>query len=127
MTGNLLWLDDLRPAPTGWTWVMSVHEAIRALQAGQVVHASLDHDLGDYAADGGDGTRLTDWMAEHSTWPSAGVRVHSANIPAAQVMLRTIDRYGPWATSYSAARGAAPAGGWPAVSRLRAAAAACDF
>jgi hypothetical protein len=42
-----LWLDDLRPAPEGWTWVKSAAEAIRLLDAETVDEISLDHDLGD--------------------------------------------------------------------------------
>lgn len=66
-----------------------------------VVEASLDHDLGDYAYDGGDGYRLIDWMAEHGTWPSLRLTVHSGNPIGADRMLGTVDRYGP----YSPGRG----------------------
>lgn len=41
-----LWLDDVRPAPEGWTWVKTVDEARARLVAGGVDHLSLDHDLG---------------------------------------------------------------------------------
>lgn len=33
MTG--LWVDDLRPAPPGWTWAKSSAEAISLLAAGE--------------------------------------------------------------------------------------------
>lgn len=52
MTHIDLWLDDVRPAPTGWVWVKTVDEAkawlIQKDERGQpVVRAmSLDHDLG---------------------------------------------------------------------------------
>lgn len=48
-----LWLDDVRPAPPGWTHVRSVNEALALLATGTVTAASLDHDLGEFAADGG--------------------------------------------------------------------------
>jgi hypothetical protein len=39
-----LWLDDLRPAPGGWTRVTSAPDAIAALSRGGVIAISLDHD-----------------------------------------------------------------------------------
>jgi hypothetical protein len=56
---------------------------------------------------------LTDWLAEHDRWPSAGVRIHSRNNVGVPVMLATIDRYSPFPLGYSTARGTEPAGGWP--------------
>lgn len=91
-----LWLDDLRPAPEGWTLVRSVNEAILLLATGTVLRASLDHDLGEFAVDGGDGFRLVDWMAEHDVWPPGGVLIHSANPVGRARMQATIDRYGPY-------------------------------
>ena len=110
----MLWLDDLRPAPEGWVWCKSVAEALRAFQGGPTVSwASLDHDLGDFAHLGGDGTALVDWMAETDTWPTNGLRVHSANPVGKQTMLRTVDAYSPFEVGYSTSRGQAPPGGWP--------------
>lgn len=45
-SGIRLWLDDVRPAPEGWTWIKTVDEAKTYLMAGDVNEASLDHDLG---------------------------------------------------------------------------------
>lgn len=45
--GLKIWLDDMRPAPDGWRWVRTVEEAIELMSSGEVVEASLDHDLGD--------------------------------------------------------------------------------
>lgn len=91
-----LWLDDVRPAPTGWTHVKSVNQALRVLANGPVVEVSLDHDLGDYAHDGGDGYRVVDWMAENGIWPRDGVRVHSANPVGRERIQGVIDTYGPY-------------------------------
>ena len=91
-----LWLDDVRPTPDGWLGVRSVHEAIEVLSTTRVEFASLDHDLGEFASLGGNGVALTDWMAEHDCWPASGISVHSANPVGAQIMLATVDRYGPY-------------------------------
>jgi len=91
-----LWLDDVRPEPPGWTRAHSVAEAIAYLSAGEVTCASLDHDLGDHEADGGDGINVVDWMAEHGVWPVDGVTVHSANPVGRDRMLATIRRYSPY-------------------------------
>jgi hypothetical protein len=41
-----LWLDDIRPAPEGWTWVKRVEDAIYYADREPVEEMSLDHDLG---------------------------------------------------------------------------------
>lgn len=116
--GVWLWLDDDldgRPTPPGWRRVMSANEAIAVLATETVDYLSLDHDLGEYAHDGGDGTAVTDWLAEHRKWPARGTNVHSANPIGVQTMLRTIDTYSPYPLGYSRQRGATPPGGWPSV------------
>ncbi|MGH3430932.1 MAG: cyclic-phosphate processing receiver domain-containing protein [Mycobacteriales bacterium] len=55
-----------------------MNEAIMLLELHDCTYASLDHDLGDYAEDGGDGYRLVLWMVEPDRWPGNGIRVHSA-------------------------------------------------
>jgi hypothetical protein len=100
-----LWLDDIRLPPPGWRRAHSVNEAIRLLSDHDCEWASLDHDLGDYADDGGDGYRLVLWMAETQTWPTRGVRVHSANAPGLSRMLKDIDHYGPYPRGYGISRG----------------------
>lgn len=46
-----LWLDDVRVPPVdrdgAWTWAKTADEAIAYLKTGQVVEASLDHDLAE--------------------------------------------------------------------------------
>lgn len=114
-----LWLDDLRPAPVGWTWAKSVAHAKQLLRDSDVVEASLDHDLGacegctrreearrgdtarDQAWDGmmphcthvGTGYDLVQWMAETGRWPRSKPRVHSMNLVGAMNMRAAIDRY----------------------------------
>lgn len=91
-----MWLDDVRPAPTGWVHVRSANEAISLLATGVVTEASLDHDLGDFYIGGGDGYRVVLWMAEQGVWPPDGVAVHSANPVGRERMVGTIRRYGPY-------------------------------
>lgn len=86
-----IWLDDMRPAPDGWVWVRTVEEAIELMSSGEVVEASLDHDLGDGEQEG---YRLVLWMAENDTWPTGFVSVHSSNPPGAERMCGVIERYG---------------------------------
>lgn len=83
-----LWLDDLRdPAKhghIGWTWVTTADEAIALLATGNVVQASLDHDLDIQATLGNTPTEKTGydvvcWMEAHDVYPRDGVRVHSLN------------------------------------------------
>lgn len=89
-----LWLDDLRPPPDeGWVWVETVDDAISWLMTDTVVDASLDNDLGDEQPEG---RRLVLWMAEHETWPSGSITIHSANPVASQYMRGMISRYGPF-------------------------------
>ncbi len=58
-----LWLDDLRPVPYGYEGAKSVNEAKKLIQEAEhngieIEALDLDHDLGDYADQGGDAIRL---------------------------------------------------------------------
>lgn len=86
-----LWLDDIRPAPEGWRWVNTVEEAIALISSGEVVEASLDHDLGSGEQEG---YALCLYMAENDLWPLEAVSVHSSNPPGAERMAGVIERYG---------------------------------
>ena len=50
----------------------------------------MDHDLGDYAADGGDGVKLLDWLEE--TGRNYPIRIHSQNPVGVENMRRIIQR-----------------------------------
>ena len=80
-----IWLDDMRPAPEGFVWCRSVNEAKRLVDC--------DHDLGDYACDGGDGIKLLDWLAE--TRQFLPVRIHTMNPVGRENMERLLRRYWP--------------------------------
>lgn len=88
-----LWLDDYR-APwkhgaEGFEWVKTGEEAIKKLESGTVIFASLDHDLclqhmsfsevlpEDYTEM--TGYSVVCWMEETGCWPPEGVAVHSMN------------------------------------------------
>ena len=86
-----VWLDDIRPAPEGWVWVETVEEAIELMSSGEVLEASLDHDLGDGEQEG---YALVLYMAENDLWPKEAISVHSSNPPGAERMCGVIERYG---------------------------------
>lgn len=90
-----IWLDDIRPAPEGFVLCRSVNEAIsviiRAEQTDTIELIDCDHDLGDYAPDGGDGIKLLDWLVERgTTYP---IKLHTMNPVGRDNMQRMIDRY----------------------------------
>ena len=93
MNRIFLWLDDIRPAPRGFTHVKTIDEAKAILGTGRVAFASLDHDLGacDKCSKGltpdewleksnyasmpncphvGTGYDLVCWMEETGHWPT---------------------------------------------------------
>ena len=118
--GIRLYLDDQRACPDGWTLARSVPEAKALLLAGNVTHASLDHDLG-YGCESGcwaeldsrlvtisklcgfscecschqTGYDLVKWMADTGNWPSSKPRVHSGNASGREKMEQLIERYFP--------------------------------
>ena len=88
-----IWIDATRPAPDGYIRARSVYTAknfIVGLEvcAGLEMHAKtapelaitlidIDHDAGDYASDGGDYTKLLDWLKETSrNYP---IHIHATN------------------------------------------------
>jgi hypothetical protein len=84
-----LWLDDERSAPAGWVHVKTVEEAKRHLERGNVLNASLDHDLGECDT----GYMLVCWMEETGKWPWNKPTVHSANPAGRSKMLAAIERH----------------------------------
>jgi len=91
-----LWVDDVRPIPEGYVGAKSVNEAkellMKAEQDEEVIEVvDLDHDLGDYAAFGGDAICLLDWMAERETFYP--VEIHTDNMVGRQNMERMLQRH----------------------------------
>lgn len=97
-----LWVDDVRPAPEGYTWVKSVNEAKAEIkyvegavyfgEEDKIELIDVDHDAGDYACDGNDYIRLLDWLEE--TGRNYPIRIHSMNPVGAQNMRAIIERNG---------------------------------
>lgn len=121
-----LWLDDIRSTPEGWVRAYSVNQAKELIRAAgdDFEFASLDHDLGEFEPDGGDGYRLTYWMLEEfhngvNYFPRLGIRVHSANLTGARRMLADIDDADPYGDAersiytFNDYRGRFPEGHWP--------------
>ena len=89
-----LYLDDIRPTPDGWQRAHSVNEAISMVEASDAWDAvSLDHDLGDFAGDGGDAVRFVDWMVANGRFPNV-VHIHTSNPVGRDNMRRTLMRHG---------------------------------
>lgn len=92
-----IWLDDVRSLPKGYdSLAKSVNEAKHIIEnlekeKKEITEISLDHDLGDYAKDGGDGICLMDWLVERgSLYP---VTFHTANPVGRKNMDRMKERF----------------------------------
>ena len=91
-----IWLDDIRQAPQGYIHTKSVNQTkeviLKAEQEGVAIELlDLDHDLGDYAKDGGDAIKIMDWLVERDTLYQ--IKIHTANPVGRANMLRMIERY----------------------------------
>ena len=99
-----LWIDDVRPAPEGYVWIRSVNKAHEFIEIYENIYRreqdsymkieliDIDHDAGDFAADGGDYIKLLDWLEETSR--SYPIRIHSMNPVGVQNMRTIIQRNG---------------------------------
>lgn len=95
-----LWIDDVRPAPEGYTWWKSVNEAKSTIMFAEINFPlidrieliDIDHDAGDYAWDGGDYIKLLDWLEE--TGRNYPIRIHSMNSVGRENMRAIIQRNG---------------------------------
>lgn len=92
-----LWVDDMRPAPSGYKWIRSVHEAkihICQLTKPDGSHCievlDLDHDAGDYAFMGGDYIELLNWM-EAKGINDIPIHLHTQNPVGCENMQRIIE------------------------------------
>lgn len=91
-----IYLDDLRDTPKGYTRTYSVNETIKLIEELEAKKTpievlDLDHDLGDYASDGGDAIKLLDWLVERNTlYP---IKIHTMNGVGKDNMQRMIERF----------------------------------
>lgn len=87
-----IFLDDLRPAPRGWTWCRTPAEVIDLLETnrGQVTDLSLDNDLGKIeGVMVPEGLTVVKWLQEQMVlygYPPVKVRLHSDNPEALRHM-----------------------------------------
>lgn len=105
-----LWIDDIRPAPEGYYWYVSVNKAKRIIEMleqlkNQILppdyHGEpdydievidIDHDAGEYVKDGGDYIKLLDWLEDKGyDFP---IHIHSQNPVGVENMRRIIKRNG---------------------------------
>src|SRR5262245_5344262 len=90
-----VWLDDLRPAPSGWIHVRTTDEAIDLLDQGVVEEISLDHDLGpEDSCHNGYDVLLHIELCVHDGChtPPNHIYVHSANPPARKRMEAAVEK-----------------------------------
>lgn len=99
-----LWIDDLRPAPAGYTWVKTVNDAKWYIESAEEIEEifptgtpvikliDLDHDAGDFVSNGGDYIKLLDWLEE--TGRNYPIRLHSMNPVGVQNMRTIINKNG---------------------------------
>lgn len=93
-----LWIDDCRPAPSGYIWVKSVKAAKTAIW--QYEHNMIDDniliDFGDYVSEGEDYIKLLDWLeAENIVDTGYSFHIHSMNMVGVQNM-RAIIKKNEW-------------------------------
>ena len=91
-----IWLDDLRPVPSGYVGARSVNEAISLIKEAEekgieIELLDLDHDLGDFYSDGGDAIKILDWLVERETFYP--VTIHTAHPVGRANMVRMIERF----------------------------------
>ena len=97
-----IWIDDVRPAPSGYMWCKTVIEAKALIERCELYFTilpdiweieviDLDYDAGEYAVYGGDYIKLMDWLVERGTlYPLA---FHSQNCVGMEYMKRMYRRY----------------------------------
>jgi hypothetical protein len=91
-----LWIDDVRPAPEGYTRIRSVNAAKKYIEMRErddrnpIELIDIDHNAGDYAHLGGDYIKLLDWLEE--TGRNYPIRIHSMNAVGVQNMIAIIQR-----------------------------------
>ncbi len=83
-----LFVDDRRPAPSGWAKATTLHQAISKLHPGNITELSLDYDLTNEK-----GSALVDWMRRRNVKPQT-VHLHSQNPYGVAVMARQLKRLG---------------------------------
>jgi hypothetical protein len=97
-----VYLDDERPAPSGWVRTFWPDETIDLLRSQDVAELSLDHDLGDDKR--GTGYDVLLWLEQavfDGLKPPARIVIHSANASAYLKMAQAITKIHQLATRFS--------------------------
>lgn len=97
-----IWVDDVRPAPFGYTNAYTTNIAINIIKLAveneiDIEILDIDHDAGEWAYDGGDYIKILDWMERNQI--SIPIKIHSMNIVGVENMRRIIQRNG-WTEVY---------------------------
>lgn len=92
------WVDDIRPAPEGWTWLQTVDQAAVyiTLYADSVEAISLDHDLGSLEASGYDIACMIECLVRDGSMGRIKLTSHSANPVGKkniEAVAKAIERY----------------------------------
>lgn len=93
-----LWIDDWRPAPTGFFPCETTNQAIATIEILRkrnrpIELISIDHDAGSFAYDGGDYIKVLEWMEENEI-NDIPIHIHSMNPVGVQNMRAIIRRNG---------------------------------
>lgn len=93
-----IWVDDIRPAPTGYEWIKTTEGAIALIEhlnrcGVEIELIDLDHDAGDFVRFGGDYIKILDFLER--TEVSVPIRIHSMNV-VGKMNMRAIIRRNGW-------------------------------
>lgn len=91
-----LWLDDERPAPSGWVRVYRAEDTVRLLSRYPVEAVSLDHDLGEGLLEGYHVMEYLESEAYAGRGVPKEIHIHTSNPPARHRMeaaLEQIERF----------------------------------
>ena len=92
-----IWIDDCRPAPPGYLWVLTVDDAIVEILTceglgDEIEIIDMDHDAGIFAKYGGDYIKVLEWLEQTNyNYP---IRIHSMNPVGVENMRRIIQKNG---------------------------------
>lgn len=88
-----VYLDDVRPTPSGWTRTYTAPETIEILSQFNVEEISLDHDLGENP-EVGTGYDVLIWIEEqiaYKKYKPPVIHIHTDNPPARIRMNQAVD------------------------------------
>ena len=97
-----LWVDDVRPAPHGYTWVKTVDDAITFIKwyehqfNDDTILIDLDHDAGKFVDRSGDYIKLLDWLEQEGIVDTGYFfHLHTMN-PVGRQNMQAIIQHNGW-------------------------------